>query len=53
MKTNVRRRAYEKETQREMERIQLAGKTLKSDIIMPIAQFSKNDGDRLNCEKHT
>lgn len=50
--TNVRRRAYEKERQREMERSQLAGRTFKSDILMPIPLFSKNDGDRLNGEKH-
>ena len=36
-----------------MEHSQLASRTLKSDILMPIAQFSKNDGDRLNGENHT
>lgn len=53
MDANVRRRSYEKERQREMERRQLAGRTFKSEIPMPIAQFSKNDGDRINSEKHT
>ena len=36
-----------------MERRQLVSRTLKSDILIPIAQFSENDGDRLNGEKHT
>lgn len=50
---NVRKRSYEKERQREMERRQLAGRTFKSEVPMPIVQFSKNGGDRINGENHT